>query len=209
MARTEDQTRALFNAWAATYDDDLRQASGPLLGYEGSLQAVDAALPTPLDGYMLDIGIGSGTLAKRLAERGATIAGIDISEQMLALCRQQHPYFVLEIGTFNAIPFGDDLFDGVVSGFAFHETSASKRAEACHEMARVLKPGGLLCLLDIMFASRLGMQEAQQLIADQWDDSEDYAIVGELDVLLREQGFTSVAWRQTAPFHWLVTARKV
>jgi hypothetical protein len=75
-------------------------------------------------------------------------------------------------------------------------------------MARVLQPGGYLCLLDIMFASSLAMQEARQRVGDKWDDDEDYAIVGELDTLLRENGFVSLKWHQTAPFHWIVTARK-
>ena len=209
MARTEEQTRALFDEWAASYDDDLRDASGPLIGYNRSIQAVSDVLTVQPDWRVLDIGIGSGTLAKPFAARGVKIAGIDISEKMLDLCRHQHPDFDLKMGTFNAIPFDDGAFDGVISGFAFHEVPASTRGEACAEMARVIKPGGTLCLLDIIFASRLGMDEARQLVAAHWDDSEDYAIVGELDVLLRQNGFTSLTWTQTAPFHWMVTARRV
>ena len=209
MARTEEQTRKLFDEWALSYDADLAHERGPLLGYAHSLTAIDSAIPTVTGLRLLDIGIGSGAVARRFAERGAHITGIDISEKMLDLCREQNPDFELHQGTFTVIPAPDAVFDGIVSGFAFHETPLPKREAACREMARVLKPGGYLCLLDIIFASPTAMQEARQLIGRLWDDSEDYAIVGELDTLVRASGFTSVSWQQTAPFHWMLTARKV
>jgi putative AdoMet-dependent methyltransferase len=209
MPRTEDETRRLFDEWAESYDADLLEESGPLLGYARSVGAVDAALPVEGNAQVLDIGIGSGAIARRFADRGAQITGIDISEKMLELCAKQNPGFELHIGTFNHIPLPDAKFDGVVSGFAFHETPLQKRGEACAEVARVLKPGGYLCLLDIMFVSEMAMHEARQLIARKWDDNEDYAVVGELDTLLRRSGFTMLSWRQTAPFHWMVTARKI
>lgn len=208
MPRTTDQTRQLFDDWAQTYDQDLLEARGPLLGYARSQQALDDAFPIETGARVLDIGIGSGAVAGRLAARGAHITGIDISEKMLARCAEQHPAFDLHPGTFTQIPLPDATFDGVVSGFAFHETPPAQRAAACGEMARVLKPGGCLGLLDIMFASPPAMAEARDRIGQAWDDDEDYAIVGDLDTLLRQAGFTAVTWNQTGPFHWLVTARK-
>jgi putative AdoMet-dependent methyltransferase len=209
MPRTEDETRRLFDEWAKSYDSDLLEGSGPLLGYAQSVGAIDAMLPIERNAQVLDIGIGSGAIAKRLADRGAQITGIDISEKMLELCGKKNPDFELHIGTFDNIPLPAGKFDCVVSGFAFHETLLPKRSDACAEMARVLKPGGYLCLLDIMFVSETAMHEARQLIAEKWDDDEDYAMVGELDTLLRRSGFTMLRWCQTAPFHWMVTARKI
>lgn len=209
MPRTEEQTRGLFDEWAKSYDSDLLEESGPLLGYAQSVGAIDAALPIKRNAQVLDIGIGSGAIAKRFADRGVQITGIDISEKMLELCGKQNPNFELYIGTFNNIPLPDEKFDCVVSGFAFHETPLPKRSDACAEMARVLKSRGYLCLLDIMFVSELAMQEARQLIAEKWDDDEEYTIVGNLDTQLRQNGFTTLRWCQTAPFHWMVTARKI
>lgn len=208
MPRTEDQTRRLFDEWAESYDSDVLEASGPLLGYAQSVDAMATALPIQGDVQMLDIGIGSGAIARRFTDRGAQITGVDISEKMLELCGKQNPGFELYLGTFSNLPLPDETYNFVVSGFAFHETLLPKRGVACGEMARVLKPGGYLCLLDIMFASVLAVDEARQLIAEKWDDDEDYAIVGELDTLLRQNGFATLRWCQTAPFHWLVTARK-
>jgi putative AdoMet-dependent methyltransferase len=209
MTRTDEQTRKLFDEWAKSYDADLANANGPLLGYARSLQAVDVAIPVVKDMKVLDIGIGTGAVANLFAKRGAQVTGVDISQEMLDLCNQQYPDFDLHLGTFTDIPLNDDTFDYVVSGFAFHETSPDKRANACREIARVLKPQGYLFILDIMFASNAAIEEASELIANEWDENEDYAIVGDLDRLIREQDFASVQWRQTAPFHWMIIARKI
>jgi SAM-dependent methyltransferase len=209
MSRTDEQTRRLFDEWAATYDADLKDSGGPgpLTGYARSIESLASTLPVESGWQVLDIGIGSGAVAEHFEARGASITGIDISEKMLEACQEKHPDYTLHTGTFNEIPTDDNTFDAVVSGFAFHETDIQKRLEACTEMARVLKPEGYLCLLDVMFASEAAMQHAKAMIGNMWDDSEDYALVSNLDTTLREAGFTSVSWQQTAPFHWLVTAR--
>ena len=208
MTRTEDQTRQLFDDWARTYDADLENARGPLIGYKGSLQAVEAGLPLQAGTHALDIGIGNGALAQRLAAQGVTITGIDISKRMLALCAENHPAFTLHEGTFNDIPLEAEAVDYVVSSFAFHEVPPEKRRDACEKMAQVLKPAGYLCLVDIMFASTPAMQAAEKLLGKAWDPNEAYAIIGELDTLLHETGFVSITWQQTAPFHWMVVARQ-
>ena len=208
MARTEAQTRKLFDQWAATYDADVRQESGIATGRSAGLRTVEATLPVQPGMYVLDIGIGTGALAERIASRDARIVGVDPSEKMLALCREQHPDYELLTGTFNAIPVNDSLFDCVVSSFAFHEVPISQRGAACAEMARVLKSGGYLCLVDIMFASQTAMSEAREFLANEWDEDEDYAIIGELDALLRHYCFAALRWQQTAPFHWMVVAHK-
>lgn len=209
MQRSDDERRNLFDDWAATYDADVLRESGPLTGYLATMQHFIAALPELTDAHILDIGIGTGALARRLAERGAMITGIDISQKMLDVCAEKYPAFDLRIGTFTQIPAPDAAFDGIIAGFAFHEVLIAERRVACDEMARVLKPGGYVCIVDIMFASAAATQAAKAVIGKAWDDEEDYALVGDLDTLLRAAGFTGVSWVQTGPFHWMVAARKV
>lgn len=210
MARTAEQTRQLFEAWAKTYDQDLLQTSkmGPLEGYADSLQIAADLLPLGVNDSVLDIGIGTGTFADLLCKRGARITGIDVSDEMLDECLNQHPNFMLQTGSFNPIPLPNCRFNAVISSFAFHEVPVDGRLEACVEIARVLKAGGYVCLLDIMFASRAAMHDARRRLGRLWDADEDYALVGDLDITLREAGFTAIQWQQTGLFHWVVIARK-
>jgi putative AdoMet-dependent methyltransferase len=209
MPRTEDETRQLFEAWAQSYADDVgNYAPGPLIGYQGSIEAVQGALPLHVGMHALDIGIGSGAVAAMLAAHGLDITGIDISPAMLAACKERHPTFALHTGTFNDIPLPDASVDVVASGFAFHEVPAEKRLHACQQMARVLKPGGYVCVLDIMFASEQAMAVARERLGRFWDPNELYAQVGDFDALLYQTGFSAVSWQQTAPYHWMVVAQR-
>src|SRR3954467_14333025 len=40
---------------------------------------------------VLDAGCGTGYLSKQLSDRGAVVAGVDISERMIAIAREHHP----------------------------------------------------------------------------------------------------------------------
>jgi len=212
LPRTPEESRTLFDRWAHTYDLDLSGSdgpgAGPLAGYRTSLQAAAQRVPVISGTAVLDVGIGTGALAALLAERGAVVSGVDPSAEMLAVCRQRHPAFTVKVGDFNSIPFAADSFDAVVSSFAFHEVPPAHRPSACAELARVLTPGGALCLLDIMFASPASRAEAREAIGEYWDDEEDYPLVGDLDTMLHAAGLGATSWWQTAPFHWMVLAQK-
>ena len=153
MPRSDAQTRALFDRWAATYDDDVQSGDGLLAGYEVSLREAASMLPIGAGAQVLDIGIGTGAFTALVAGRGALLSGIDVSEGMLAACHAVRPEVALALGSFTAIPYPDERFDAVISSFAFHEVAPSSRPDACAEIARVLRPGGIVCFVDIVFAS--------------------------------------------------------
>lgn len=215
MPRTPDESRSLFDGWAASYDTDLiRSPDGPLTGYQESLRQA-AGLATALNGgerrpafhQILDIGVGTGAFAALLEGPDVQITGIDPSLRMIDRCREKHPGFALRQGSFLEIPFGPSSFDLAISSFAFHEVEPHLRAQACASLARVLRPGGWLCLLDIIFASAAARAEAAEALGRLWDPEEDYPLVGDLDSHLRTAGFTGTRWRQTAPCHWMVVVR--
>jgi ubiquinone/menaquinone biosynthesis C-methylase UbiE len=206
--RTADETRALFDQWAQSYDEDLKRPIGILDGYETSLRLAAETVELPPNAKILDIGIGTGAFAALFTQSSAAqVFGLDVSEKMLEQCRSQHPRFSLQSGGFYPIPHADESFHVVVSSFAFHETPPDKRPNVCLEIARVLKSGGILCLLDIMFASPTAVEDARRVLGRFWDPSEVYAIVGDLDTDLRAAGFRALSWRQTAPCHWVVTTQ--
>lgn len=208
VPRKQDATRALFDRWAETYDADTADPSGPLIGYGESLLMVKEMVSTSVGATLLDIGIGTGSLAALFEKRVAEITGIDVSKQMLVRCRAAHPDFRLEEGSFTEIPFPDARFDIIVSSFTFHEINPEERSAACLEVARVLRPGGQVVILDIMFPSGVAVNEARQAIGSSWDPDEEYPLVGELDTHLRGAGVRNLRWRQSAAYHWVVVGRQ-
>jgi ubiquinone/menaquinone biosynthesis C-methylase UbiE len=89
---------------------------------------------------VLDVGCGTGALARALAERGARVWGVDPSEEMLTVARSQVRRGVgLKAGRAEALPFKDAWFERAVLRLVVHLVD---RCRALPELARVLAPGG-------------------------------------------------------------------
>ena len=105
-----EQYDVLADWWADTH----RESS---YGVEALTRALSFARP---GGRALDVGCGAGgRLARRLEERGFSLTGLDASEKMIALAREQHPqgkFTQVEVqewtpdGTYDFILAWDSLF---------------------------------------------------------------------------------------------------
>jgi SAM-dependent methyltransferase len=95
---------------------------------------------------ILDAGCGTGFVARSLAARGP-VAAIDVSEYATDLwnrspcCRVQFAR-----ASVSALPFAEESFDLVVSLDVLYHRAVGDDAEATRELARVLRPGGLILL---------------------------------------------------------------
>src|SRR5215813_9304101 len=111
------------------------------------VEMVAAADPRDL----LDIGTGTGRMLEILAPRVEYALGIDQSREMLAIARVNLERAGLEnglvrLGDMYQLALPDASFDAVVIHQVLHY--ADRPAEAIAEAARVLRPGGILTLVD-------------------------------------------------------------
>jgi ubiquinone/menaquinone biosynthesis C-methylase UbiE len=110
--------------------------------------------PTGLRGEILELGSGSGAMAAELLERYPTIrlTATDVDPTMRAAAARRLERFGDRVRVQEAdatrLPFGDASFDGVVSFIMLHHVIAWEDALA--EVARVLRPGGMLAGYDLM-----------------------------------------------------------
>jgi demethylmenaquinone methyltransferase / 2-methoxy-6-polyprenyl-1,4-benzoquinol methylase len=93
---------------------------------------------------VLDVACGTGDLCRDLARFGYRPLGIDLSAGMLGHARTTAP---LLHGDALAMPLADASVDGVVSGFALR--NVVDLAGLFAELARVVRPGGRIALLDV------------------------------------------------------------
>lgn len=93
---------------------------------------------------LIDIATGPGYAAKRAAERGALVAGVDFSASMIAAAREAVPAADFHMADVEALPFEDGTIDYAISNFGFQHFA--KPTCALKEIARVLKPKGMLCI---------------------------------------------------------------
>jgi len=98
----------------------------------------------------LDIGCGTGALAKLMHHKAFEWINFDISNQMLLRCQQQFGKGVFQIqGDAADLPFADNAFDLILSNMALQWCNSPE--QVMNEIYRVLKPGGI-AVLSIMTA---------------------------------------------------------
>lgn len=118
--------------------------------------AGDIAGTAPRDGAVLDVGTGPGVLLVELARRrpDLRLTGVDLSPDMVAAAeRNARPFgdrITVRVADVADLPFPDGSFDLVVSSLSLHHWDQPEAAVA--QLARVLRPGGQLCIYDFPFA---------------------------------------------------------
>ena len=95
----------------------------------------------------LDVATGTGDLAVALRTAGAEVVGCDFSEEMLERARRKEPSARFEWADALALPYEDDSFDAATVGFGARNFSDLGRGLG--EMARVVRPGGRVVVLEI------------------------------------------------------------
>lgn len=127
-----------FRKWAPFYD-----AFTVTIG--SARRAVVAAVAPERGGKVLDICTGTGAVALELARAGASVTGIDLSEDMLrharrksaAQARTEDVRFLRMDAT--ELSFPADEFDAVTISFALHEMPPEVIARVLREAHRVAR----------------------------------------------------------------------
>jgi SAM-dependent methyltransferase len=87
---------------------------------------------------VLDVGCGPGTVLRQLRDHfDVDGVGIDASPAMIDVARRELPALEFHVGRAEDLPFGDEVFDGVVSRMVVHHL---ERRRAFPEMRRVVRP---------------------------------------------------------------------
>lgn len=104
---------------------------------------------------VLDVATGTGDLAVELRRRvgpGARVVGLDFSEAMLDLARDKAPDVAFEAGSALVLPYADGEFAAATVGFGAR--NFSDLGKGLSEMARVVRPGGRVVVLEITTPQR-------------------------------------------------------
>ena len=140
----ENDVRKAYRRWAPVYDT----VFGKIVE-AGVKQA--AARANAFSGKLLEVGVGTG-LALRHYGPHLRVTGIDLSTEMLELARKRvkksgHSNIeaLLEMDA-TSLAFPDNHFDIVVASYVL--TVVPNPVEVIHELARVIKPGGAVLIVN-------------------------------------------------------------
>ncbi|MEN8133188.1 MAG: class I SAM-dependent methyltransferase, partial [Pseudomonadota bacterium] len=139
--------------WGRTSADYDRYRPGPPNSFYTKLAALEIGLA---DQVLLDLGTGTGLLARRFALQGARVSGIDVSEDQIEMARTTAHREGLRVDFQTApaeeIPFEDQRFDVVTANQCWMYFDLTRTIP---EVLRVLKPGGKLLVSHFSFMPRL------------------------------------------------------
>lgn len=93
---------------------------------------------------VVDLACGTGDLCRALGAAGLRAVGVDLSHGMLAAARTSAP---LVQGDVLRLPLADRVADGTTCGFALRNVESLARFLA--EVARIVRPGGRIALLEV------------------------------------------------------------
>ncbi|MGF1476675.1 MAG: bifunctional 2-polyprenyl-6-hydroxyphenol methylase/3-demethylubiquinol 3-O-methyltransferase UbiG [Geminicoccaceae bacterium] len=156
---------------------------------------------------VLDIGCGGGFMAEALADKGASVIGIDPAEDAIRAARAHADERKLEIdyrvGTGENLPFNDESFDAIVCVDVLEHVADVNRVIT--EAARVSKSGSLflfdtinrnpLARLVAVFAA----ERVLRLLPRGTHDPDKFITPGELKTMLEQAGFSDVSFAGLGP----------
>ena len=153
--------RRLFDDAARRYD--IPAAVFGLGQYGRWRHALVAGLDLAPKARVLDVATGTGLVAGDIARRyEARVTGLDQSAEMLArACERGEPGVVFVRGDGQRIPFADDSFDAVT--FTYLLRYVDDPASTIAELARVLKPGGVMGSVEFGVPPNAAVRAAWQL----------------------------------------------
>jgi demethylmenaquinone methyltransferase/2-methoxy-6-polyprenyl-1,4-benzoquinol methylase len=211
----EGQVRAMFDRIAGFYDV-MNSVMTAGLHHRWRERAADLAALSP-GGRALDVATGTGDLAIELARRvgpSGTVIGSDFSEAMLERAREKDPGVQWEQANALALPYADDAFDAATVGFGARNFSDLE--QGVRELARVVRPGGRVVVLEITTPARpplstffsLWFDRVVPLIGRLTGESQAYTYLPSsvkrfpapeaLGAILHDAGLRDVRWILTA-----------
>jgi SAM-dependent methyltransferase len=175
--------------------DPLVGLAMPERRFKGAL--VQQADPKPGQ-RLLDVGCGTGTLALMAKEAApdAEVIGLDADPEILeragAKAEEAGVAIGLDEGLSTKLPYEDQSFDLVVSTLFFHHLTGADKRRTASEIARVLKRGGALHVVDYGRPPDPLMRAAITTVRmfDGFEQTRDN-VAGALPAIFEEAGFES------------------
>ncbi|TIW20915.1 MAG: methyltransferase domain-containing protein [Mesorhizobium sp.] len=96
----------------------------------------------------LDVGCGVGALHPYVRPLFSTLDGCDISAESVARARDENPWATYKAYDGPALPYANDTFDLAFAVCVVHHVLPEQWSGFLSEMRRVVRPGGVVCLIE-------------------------------------------------------------
>jgi ubiquinone/menaquinone biosynthesis C-methylase UbiE len=188
MPNHEQRVRDEFTRQAETF------SSAPAITDAALAQRIIDALGEEAKGAVLDVACGPGVLSAAIAESAREVVAFDLTAAMLEKAAQRcaaagRGNVSFREGNATDLPFADTAFDAVVTRLSVHHFD--RPARVFTEIFRVLRPGGVFVVADVISSEIAAESELQNAIEILRDPSHTRMLPGtELASLVETAGFS-------------------
>jgi len=205
----------IFEDWAESYDAFVEgedpQYQEVFRGYDQILSAI----VEKSGNSVIEFGVGTGNLTRKLLEAGKVVFPIEPSPQMCDLAKAKLGSAVqIHDGDLLVFPLPPHEVDTIVSSYVFHHLNDEEKGEAARCYGALLPVGGKVVFADTMFESEavrqsLIEQAKQAGFADLKADLEReyYPLIPDIARLFEDAGFAT-EFVQYNDFVWILEAVK-
>ncbi len=174
-----------FEAWAKEYDAAVEQSQSsgeyPFCGYDKVHERVFELVKDKKT--VLDLGVGTARLTKRLYDRGIKIYGVDFSENMLNAARAKMPSAVLvNADLTRGLPaeLSSSHVDAAIALYSIHHLTDARKLELIGGVRRISEKGGLFVIGDVAFETEADRLDCRARSGEEFDDDEYYCVFEKL-----------------------------
>lgn len=179
----------LFNNWANNYDPANMPGDFPFSGYDAVLDGIASLCDPQPNATILDLGIGTGNLAKRFQNKECELWGLDFSAEMLKKIDVIPPSRLIQADLNQPLP-DLPIFDHIISSYVLHEFPIEKKIEIITHLFNQLTPNGTLVIGDIAFPTQKDHDQTKG------KDPDEFYWITERDTPLLETAGLTVQYQQ-------------
>lgn len=181
-----------FDHWADYYEKTVSEAEAsnryPFAGYD-SLLAMICERIAP-NHTILDAGVGTGTLAKKLYDVGNLVTAFDFSPKMVDAAKKKMPNaHIFEWDLAKGMPSAhlDSQFDAIICTYVLHHFTTQEKVTLIEQMCEYLTASGCLYIGDISFMTAEHLETCKQAHLNSWDHDEFYFVEQTIYPMLTEK----------------------
>ncbi|UFU00410.1 methyltransferase domain-containing protein [Radiobacillus kanasensis] len=205
----------LFNDWAESYDQTVTGHDPQYRDVFDKYDTILEEVASQADGNVLEFGVGTGNLSKKLMDKGHYVIGVEPSRAMREEASAKYPNLTIHDGDFLSFPKLEEPISTIVSTYAFHHLTDEEKGKALAGFRELLPIGGKVVFADTAYES----EETKQTIFEEAKEqgfkdllydlsTEYYPMLSVLEELFESNGF-NVSFQKMNKFVWLMVAEKI
>ncbi|WP_430787895.1 class I SAM-dependent DNA methyltransferase [Virgibacillus flavescens] len=204
----------LFEEWADSYDASVAGEDPQYAAVFHDYDKILDEVVTNISGNVLEFGVGTGNLTKKVLDNGNHVIGVEPSAAMRTIAADKMPDVSIMEGDFITFPNPGKEINTIISSYAFHHLTDDEKSEAIENFAELLSEKGKIVFADTMFESTTAKEDIIKeaytngyvdLIEDL--NREYYPTISTLNNIFDRNNF-HVSFSKMNDFVWLVIAEK-